>query len=84
MGDKAIVEQECAGPACSPRGKSAADRGKTEALVSTVAFGAGAVALAVTVILYVVDSAQGQGSRAHAGGLTTSVGSDGGALGWRF
>jgi hypothetical protein len=80
MNDKNIVESECIGPACSARGKEAADRGKTEALVSTVAFGVGGAALVTTVILYLVDRAQG--GRSHSAARSTYVTGEG--LGWRF
>jgi hypothetical protein len=53
--DKGIVNEACAGPACTARGKAAADRGKTEALVSTVSFGVGIAGLATMAILLVVD-----------------------------
>jgi hypothetical protein len=82
MGDKNILESECIGPACSARGKEAADRGKTEAIVSTVAFGVGAAALVTTLIVFLVDRAHGQGSHARSGAPSIYVAGD--EVGWRF
>jgi hypothetical protein len=53
ISEKNTVDRECNGPACSAAGKQASDVGRTEALVSTIAFGvgvAGAVGL-VAVLL---------------------------------
>jgi hypothetical protein len=51
LGEKGIVDRECMGAACSPAGKQAADTGRTEALVSTIAFGVGAAGLAALAVL---------------------------------
>ena len=59
--DKRTVDNECTGPACSPRGKDAADAARLEATVSTIGFGVGFAGLITSAILYAVD-----GSRADA------------------
>jgi hypothetical protein len=51
LGEKGIVDQHCVGPACTPEGKQAADTGRTEALVSTIAFGVGAAGVAAIAVL---------------------------------
>lgn len=63
--DKHIVDTDCHGPACTTRGKDAADAGKTEATVSTVGFGVGLAGLVGSVIIYLVDS-PGTAARAEA------------------
>jgi hypothetical protein len=52
----AVVRRECKGAACSLAGKEAADTGKREALISTIAFGVGAVGLTAGIILFVSRS----------------------------
>ena len=52
----AVVRRECDGAACSVVGKEAADTGKREALISTIAFGVGAVGLTAGIVLYVTRS----------------------------
>ena len=77
MNEKSVVDQECHGGACSVRGKTAADTGKTEALVSTASFGVGIGALATLAILFLVDRSSGA---AHARGAVPILGFSGNAL----
>lgn len=57
IGSAAVVRRECDGAACrSVAGKEAADTGKREALISTIAFGVGAVGLTAGIVLYVSRS----------------------------
>jgi hypothetical protein len=57
IGSAAVVRRECDGAACrSVAGKEAADIGKREALISTIAFGVGAVGLTVGIVLFVSRS----------------------------
>lgn len=51
MHQASIVKANCDGPACNPNGKEAADQGRTEALVSTIAFGVGVAGVATAVLL---------------------------------
>jgi len=53
--DKNIVGDECKGLACTQRGKSAADRGKVEALTSTISFGVAGVGLVGMAIGYLLQ-----------------------------
>ena len=57
--DKRVVDAECIGAACSPRGKDAADAAHLEATVSTVGFGVGFAGLITSAILYAVDRSHG-------------------------
>jgi hypothetical protein len=57
--DKHVVDDECIGPKCSPRGKDAADAAGLEATVSTVGFGVGFAGLITSAILYAVDGSRG-------------------------
>ncbi len=52
MSKKREVDRECAGSACTPEGKAAADSGRTLGNVSTVAFGVGVVGLGAGVVLW--------------------------------
>ena len=63
--DKRVVKEECLGPACSPRGKGAADAAKLEATVSTVGFGVGLAGVVATAIVYLVDSNRAQPNTAQ-------------------
>jgi hypothetical protein len=51
MGEASTVKDQCAGPACSPDGKRAAERGRAEALASTIGFGVGLAGIAAGVVL---------------------------------
>lgn len=55
---KSVVDDECAGAACSERGKEQADAGKTAALVSTIGFGVGAAGLTTALILFFTSSGE--------------------------
>ena len=63
--DQRVIEAECQGPACSSRGKGAADAAQREATVGTVGFGVGLAGVVATAILYLVDSNQAQASLAR-------------------
>jgi hypothetical protein len=54
--DKGVVDSDCNGPACTSRGKDAADAAKTEATVSTIGFGVGLAGLVSSVIIYLADT----------------------------
>jgi hypothetical protein len=71
LGEKGIVDHNCAGPACTPEGKQAADTGRTEALVSTIAFGVGAAGVAAIAVLLF---AGGTGSRTSGSVVVTATG----------
>ena len=51
MRDAAIVRANCEGAACNAEGKHAADRGQTEALISTIAFSVGITGVVAGVVL---------------------------------
>ncbi len=51
IGEKNTVDRECNGAACSAAGKQAADVGRTEAVVSTIAFGVGVAGVAGLAVL---------------------------------
>ncbi len=57
LAQASVVHAECNGPACSPRGKAAADRGKSWAWVSTVGFGVGLAGVATGSVLLLAGSA---------------------------
>jgi hypothetical protein len=52
IGSAAVVHRECDGAACNTTGKEAADAGKREALISTIAFGVGVVGLTAGIVLF--------------------------------
>ena len=52
IGEKNTVNRECNGAACSAEGLRAADTGRTEALVSTIALGVGAAGVAGLAVLF--------------------------------
>jgi hypothetical protein len=54
--DKGVVDSDCMGPACTARGKDAADAARTEATVSTIGFGVGLAGLVSSVIIYLADT----------------------------
>jgi hypothetical protein len=84
LNDKGIVDQQCAGPACTARGKAAADRGKTEALVSTVSFGVSIAGLVTMAIAYAVDRGHSSHANSGSGNLGIAVAGDSVGLGGRF
>jgi hypothetical protein len=52
LGNRSVVQNECAGLSCSPKGKDAVDAGRNDALVSSVGFGVGAIGLGVSALLF--------------------------------
>ncbi len=58
VGEKNTVDRECNGAACSAAGKQAADTGRTEAVVSTIAFGVGAAGVAALAVVLFADSSR--------------------------
>src|SRR5262249_35046715 len=48
-----VADATCAGAACNPEGKAAADSARTEALISTVGFGVAGAGLATALIVYI-------------------------------
>ena len=52
IGEKDALGRECNGAACSAEGLQAADTGRNEALVSTIAFGVGAAGVAGFAVLF--------------------------------
>ena len=51
IGKKSVVKDECNGTSCTAPGLNAADAGKRDALVSTIGFGVGLVALGAGLVL---------------------------------
>jgi len=51
LGDKGVVDQECQGLVCSPKGKAAADDGKVMGTVSTIGFVVGGAAAVAGIVL---------------------------------
>jgi hypothetical protein len=76
LGEKGIVDRYCTGAACSAEGKRAADTGRTEALVSTIAFGVGAAGVAAIAVLLFAGRAPSH----TAGSVVVSAG----GVGLRF
>jgi len=76
LSEKSKVDDACNGSRCSDEGLQAADRGKLDATVSTVAFGAGALAAAVGTYLLVSG-----GSSAARAGVSGALGPGGGFVG---
>ena len=65
--DKGVVDDECAGPACSTRGNDAAKAARLEATVSTVGFGFGLAGAIATAIVYLADSGRSTDGSVSAG-----------------
>jgi hypothetical protein len=82
--DKNIVDQACTGPACTARGKAAAERGKTEALVSTVSFGVGIAGLVTMAIVYAVDRSHSTATNSRSRLLGIAITGDTVGIGGRF
>jgi hypothetical protein len=75
LGEKKTVESSCTGQRCSNEGLQAADRGRLESTVSTVAFGAGALAAALGTYLLLSGGDSGSAPRtALAGALAPGAG----------
>jgi hypothetical protein len=51
FGKKSTVDQNCTGAVCNPEGLSAADSGKSLAMVSNIGFGIGLAGLATGAVL---------------------------------
>ncbi|HVY26484.1 MAG TPA: hypothetical protein VHB79_08010 [Polyangiaceae bacterium] len=62
IGQKNIVKRECDGTSCSRQGLDAADAGKRDGLVSTIAFGIGVVALGAGIVLLATSPKERRGS----------------------
>jgi len=71
--DKHVVDSNCAGAACTARGKDSADAGRTEATVSTIGFGVGLAGLASSIIIYLVDSPGAPTRAQHAQSWSVAV-----------
>ena len=56
FGKKSTVKDDCAGSSCSSAGVSAANSGKTLAIVSDIGFGVGIVGLAASAVLLLTRS----------------------------
>ncbi len=65
LGEKSTVDDLCSDHVCRSGGANAAERGQRYALVSTVAFGVGAAALATSAVLFLTDPPRERASTAR-------------------
>jgi len=84
IGEKRTVDQQCSGSVCTAGGKQAADTGKMEALVSTIAFGVGIAGLVTLAIVVIVDRGHAEESKMHSNGPPIGLSIDAAGVAVRF